>query len=512
MSIEAKEKFKELFSGGELQHFTLNSYGGYIAKIGPILDVEFDNHLNGIEGLGVVPIKESDLCNFAAIDIDFYDKNRDKRPATKEELSQIILNGVQYQLPLHYFLSKSGSVHCYIFLEGPGRKAVILRQTLTDWAQLLGYPTAEIFPKQDHISEDNAGSGINIPYFGCNIRKALKVKDGKIEEIEFEEFITNLVPIKHTDSLDIEYDVDSDIPPCLDVLLKSPTRNGFRNQTLFNVGVLYKKQEVEDWEEQLRAYNYREFDKPLEEKDLKSTISSLRKKNYEYTCRQQPILALCKHGICVKRKFGVGKREDSENGYDPIVITELRKITTDPARYIIIINGHEIECEASVLFVFPKFRLLAMEKADIMLPHFKPAKWDMIIKDWQKQMLRVEAPMTASTDGQLETFFLDFLERSSSKKDALLVHKPQKVGEQILFRFEDLCTWLKRSDLNNKLKSTNIYSSLLRKFSIEKTFLKLSENGGHREYEVWIVNLQKNPKISAAGDAPELSTSKPLPF
>ncbi len=139
------DRFYALFRGNE------RSYGAYLpqaktkmmtikGKPHGIEDVRA--HLEGERGLGVVPIMDDARCWFAAIDIDVHGPN-----GQHVDLQQIDERIVRNQLPLVACRSKSGGAHCYVFLKEPA-DAGRVRFMLERFAGVLGYPTAEIFPKQ----------------------------------------------------------------------------------------------------------------------------------------------------------------------------------------------------------------------------------------------------------------------------------------------------------------------------------------------------------------------------
>ena len=76
----------------------------------------------------------------------------------------------QFKLPLVPLLSKSGGLHCYLFLKEP-IPTVDLISALKSFLLPLGLdPDTEIFPKQKELKEDDKGeikpgNFINLPYY-----------------------------------------------------------------------------------------------------------------------------------------------------------------------------------------------------------------------------------------------------------------------------------------------------------------------------------------------------------
>ena len=69
------------------------------------------------------------------------------------------------------FRSKSGGAHVFIFVK-EFVSAKLMRIKLKAIAELLGYHSSEIFPKQDEVlvKEGHLGSFLNLPYQEYAIR------------------------------------------------------------------------------------------------------------------------------------------------------------------------------------------------------------------------------------------------------------------------------------------------------------------------------------------------------
>jgi hypothetical protein len=139
---------------------------------------DYETHLAGERGLGICPLRDDGTCSFGAIDIDVYPLD----PKDVREDSQ------HYGLPLVLCRTKSGGLHCYVFFKEPV-PAKLLRRKLSKWAAALGYPKAEVFPKQDAIDTVEFGSWINLPYAGGerSLRYAYGY-DGALTPDEFLDF------------------------------------------------------------------------------------------------------------------------------------------------------------------------------------------------------------------------------------------------------------------------------------------------------------------------------------
>ena len=74
-----------------------------------VTEKQYKDHLNGIQGLGICPIREDSTCAFGAIDVDVYNDST---------FIELIVNIIyKWKLPLLPFRSKSGGLHLYLFIE-----------------------------------------------------------------------------------------------------------------------------------------------------------------------------------------------------------------------------------------------------------------------------------------------------------------------------------------------------------------------------------------------------------
>ena len=129
------ERFMRLFSGSENSHGFWDDVRGAKTIREPASVEDYELHLAGRDGLGIVPVNQKGLCTFGAIDIDIDTINH-------KNLQQRVS---QNELPLIVCRSKSGGAHLYVFLKSPGLDAAKVISSLKKWAALLGYGKSEIF-------------------------------------------------------------------------------------------------------------------------------------------------------------------------------------------------------------------------------------------------------------------------------------------------------------------------------------------------------------------------------
>lgn len=279
----------------------------------------YRDHLNGVQGLGIVPVTPMGMCKFTVIDIDVYDA----------DLSMFVRTIDKHKFPMVPFRSKSGGLHIYTFFDSfvNAEEAVNLTKELASILHIDKFVkdasnnrshALEIFPKQTRKS--GGGSWINLPYYDAMhepIQCALKgTKDLTISEanILIKERLTDLGSLRQF----INALPFNDAPPCLQTLflLDAVEQNGGRNNYLFSWGAYFKKKDENTFEAELFQVNDA-MSSPLPDAELEGTImKSLRKKDYNYMCKQMPCVTFCDKKVCKTREYGVGKIDGFFSGIE----------------------------------------------------------------------------------------------------------------------------------------------------------------------------------------------------
>ena len=145
-------RFPELFDGSKKRYGTFKPSGLKRAdgKVEGRYDWEsfpangdeskmWSDHVNGIQSIGIVPIREDSTVSFGVIDVD--------QIKSEEEANEVLDKMRGWNLPLVPFRSKSGGVHAYLFIDGSAPAKEIKRR-LTALSLKLGRPksTIDIFP------------------------------------------------------------------------------------------------------------------------------------------------------------------------------------------------------------------------------------------------------------------------------------------------------------------------------------------------------------------------------
>ena len=246
----------------------------------PVTLDDYRRHLAGEHGLGIVPIRDDGTCVFGAIDIDQY-AGLDHQALVKA-LAANNVHGMVCR-------SKSGGAHLYTFIQEPGLKAPFLIEYLKKLRSQLGidYRKArEIFPKQSK-QVGGIGNWINLPYFNAEngTRRAIKA-DGT--DYTLEEFLNAAVRINPTDlekkvGGDGELLIPTELPPCLECLVRDGVPNGQRNEALFNFTVFAAKRHQLDRAKTIKVLdtiNTTVCQPPVPSRELNTTLDSVLKHEY----------------------------------------------------------------------------------------------------------------------------------------------------------------------------------------------------------------------------------------
>ena len=469
------DQFFELFKGLDRAHGAFKvtdtskvKHGGRAQTMKEPYTVRlWEDHLEGKQGLGVVPINDNNSCFFGAIDIDEY--NLDHAKLVKK------LNEIDVKLfPCR---SKSGGMHVYLFTreEVP---AAAMRAKLQMIAVELGFGGSEIFPKQSQIlsSRGDVGSWINMPYF--NKEDTNRYAFGQdCSQLPSQRFIEVALRERYerTEFQAISLERDGDVgdgPPCLQFLCGSGFPEGTRNDGLFNIGVYLRKRSPDTWRTEIETYNHEYFKPPLGIAEIKEIIKSVSKKDYTFTCSRPPIASHCNITECRSRKFGIG----GDNALPRM--HSLTKFDTDPPIWFLDVDGGgRLELNTDDLQTQKRFQKRCMEVLNMMPTKIREAEWAKMINDLMGECSIIEAPPDASVTGQLVEHVHNFLSQRAmgDKKEDLTKGKPVRLGESSFFRSADLIAYLDRHNFRDY--KVNKITSVLRQNGAEHHFFNVDGKG-----------------------------------
>lgn len=462
-------------------------------------------HLEGSLGLGVVPITDDEMCWFGALDIDAH--GEDDEPIDLMKLEAAVR---EKDLPLTVCRSKSGSAHLYLFCSEPV-PAKLVRRSLANWAEEIGYSGCEIFPKQNRLTVDSdgerqRGNWINLPWFNVEDTHRYAVEGGK--PIRFEYFL-ELAESRRLSSVELVEkgeDSHSEAPPCLQKMIKSGVPHGHRNEALYNLTIYLRKAYPDDYRDRAFDMNARVFEEPLPHSEAKRTIQSASRRDYRYRCKEEPLRGMCRASTCVKRKFGISQEEKSELELGGQAdFQRLVKINSDPARWLLYMDGEPLTLSSEDLMDHRKVRLQALEKLSRIIPTMKNDQWHAKVHRLLENLEVIDAPEEASARGIVKAHLDSFLEKGDlmdsgddkQKRDDLLhgvpvVQRHERSGQRLVyFRGPDLVEYL-RKQRAEEAKHSNLWM-ILRDIGVTHTKIRIP-SCKKGPIPVWAITLDDNDR------------------
>lgn len=470
--------FTDLFTGSD------QSYGQYSPATGARTmsglapsPAEYQTHLDGRMGLGIVPVGLDGTCRFGALDID----------VDTIDHKALWVKVKHRELPLTVCRSRSGAAHLYVFFDKP-TPAPVVQKLLREWSGLLGYPSCEIFPKQTSIQRYNPktpdktdlGSWINLPYFGGDSTTRYAVnQDGPLTLAQFLAQVEYYDPKKkiNRELPQLDEGSMSQMPPCLEALLRNGLPEGNRNTGLLNFGVYFRKAYPNDWEARVRDLNKNQVKPPLEDRELETTVlKSLNRTKYSYLCHEEPISSRCDRQACLKREFGINHRVNQEKGfYDEVAVYNLRKFDTVPPRYRVEVNGVDLEFASEELRNYTTgFKPMVFERLNLLLRPIKQDMWDRQLRELLTTLKVIEVPEDASWQGVVLVKVWEFLALAdrSRKQEDILKGLPWRDTTGSDNGIVMPVVWFRVSDLQRYLTSAKITIETQRLYTL------LEEDGG----------------------------------
>lgn len=479
VTTEQVERFMTLFAGNE------RSFGVWSPRtkkmrteIRPVSAKEFADHLNGKMGVGIVPINDENDSLWGAVDIDNHGDDHD---LPIDEVANILK---ERSIPAIACRSKSGGIHVYYFSPEPVA-ADKIRKRLVSIAQAVGYPKAEIFPKQSKLLSENDGSRqlgnwINLPYFGGDDtdRYAVKSTGAEPDKLSLEDFLEaaeSAVGLAG-DRADAPTGAHPDAPPCIQTLLRTGVPSGYRNEGLYNTVVYLRKAFPDDYRDRAFDAAGTMCNPPLPMVEARRTINSASRRAYTYKCDEEPIKSVCNRPVCLQRKFGVGQDNTkdpngSNHGALP-VFSDLVKYTTDPIKWSIKMDGVVVDnLSTEEIMRYSKMEVIIVERLGRGAPMLKEKDWRAIINGLLDEHRIEEVPDDASSSGVIRAKLVDFMKKAaltmgddfSEDRSVVLRGLPimyrSDGRDYIAFRGQDFQKYLKDTR-TEELKGVNIFFAI----------------------------------------------------
>lgn len=428
---------------------------------------KWEAHLDGKQGLGLIPITYNNTVKWGAIDIDDY----------RVDFAKVCKTIGESNLPLVPCRSKSGGLHLFLFLT-TFAPAASVQGKLKEMAAAIGHGGVEIFPKQTEILAERGdlGQWINMPYFD-ETRTNRFALDAKGTGIDLDAFIKIACERRITPECLEQLSMDppealKDGPPCLQHLITKGFPNGTRNNGLFNLGVYAKKSDPDNWTKILDSLNKAHLHPPLTSAEVLGVVKSLNKKEYYYSCNQPPIKDHCNKSKCRGCKYGIGQ------GAGLPVMTTLSKLcTVPPIWFIDVEGGGRLALSTEELQSPLSFQRRCMEALNKMPPILKREVWGDIISKLMDSVSLIEMPIDATPAGQFKEHLELFCTGRSQAKmpEEILLGKPWPFEDKHIFRLKDLIAFLQRNHFS--ILETNVITKMLRDEGAEPTVIVIKQRG-----------------------------------
>lgn len=426
-------------------------------------------HLDGKKGVGAIPINENNKCKFGALDIDQYPLDHNSLVSKLNEL----------KVPCIVCRSKSGGAHIFFFFK-EWMDASDFRDKAAEIAAGLGHGRCEIFPKQEQVlvERGDVGNFINLPYFdhAKTLRYAVIQKKDEYIEATLEEFVEEIK--KQTcspkDFMNIPIGGPANLfpgfVPCLRALLSVGVHEGGRNKTAFQLGVFLQKSQPNNWKSQLEELNVKHFAPPLPAAEIVTIQQTLEKKEYQYTCKEEPMASHCNQGVCRGLKHGIGMTSMP-------AISGLSVILSEPRLWFLDIDGRRLELTTEELQTPRLFQRACMEQLNFMPPKMKDGDWEIQVNGLLENCNEISVPEELTYKGQ----FMSLLElyctgrvQAQSFEEVVLGKPFTEIEEsKTYFRLESLMDFLRsrkfdsytRAQVQERIKEINSGdSSVVKRF------------------------------------------------
>lgn len=377
-------------------------------------------HYNGEVGLGIIPINTDNMCYWGVLDVDG-ELNHSKVPLHDWDCIQkdgsinhvMLQKEIQeHELPLVCCYSKSGSAHCFLFVEEP-IPAEAMRSLLEEMASKIGVGGCEIYPKQDKLdlTKGELGNWLNMPYFG-GTRKGVLLEGDILCEQDIDEFLEyafkKRLDKKALDntvgtlrmSIEALEEILAGAPPCLQHILKRGVTAGSRNTVLFNVAVYCHRRYGENFREEFNRLHDEFVSDPLSYRELDAICTSADKKEYQYQCKDPLLKKYCNANICMDRECGIDFSSDIKT------LKSATRILTDPVVYAVEVEmgaglPQIVYVETDQLFSQDQFRKECSVQLHKTFVPISMKMWNDICVRLINTAINQEPPYEMSEHGQL---------------------------------------------------------------------------------------------------------------
>jgi hypothetical protein len=232
-------------------------------------------------------------------------------------------------------------------------------------------------------------------------------------------------------------DEHAEAPPCVQRILDDGVEEGGRDNALTQLAIYFNKAFPDEVEERIADAAAEVMHPPLRLDEYSKIIKTVKKKNYQYLCKQQPMCILCDKDKCLTRKYGVGGGEATKA---LVQIDEIKKRDGEEPMYMVTITGRKITVDAETLMTFRLFRVEAMKVLNRLLPAIAQSNWEELINEQLQIMQTIEVAPETQMGPRIEKQFKDWCEQfmvTTSEKDAIENKAPHWNGRSVMFLGDD---------------------------------------------------------------------------
>lgn len=381
---------------------------------------DFAAHLNGFRALGIGPILDDGTTWRGEIDVDKIGETKYEFDY-HDEMQNIKSSG----LPFVVNRTKSTGLRLIMFFSEP-IEAELVRHKMEAASAKLGYAGNEIFPKQTVLAKkDDCPSWTFLPYgptFGtdkfaeqCGMSESGNAMTLE-EYISFAEKSTisreQLMQLdmveqkarangkangKHKQkglwSLDKSYNDTIvttfwDGPPCMFEIVQHKCRD-MQHNFLFDVGLFFKRKYPDNWPEALRWVNENILVPRGNDERFVELVKDLKKKDYQYRCKDEPICSHCNPYACRRMPYGVGTGPGGEDHYELGMTIIKRGADTI---FLVNVGTERIPFNAAELKNVETYREKCLAYAVVFPPSMKKPEWDRVVNNSIENAPIIEPP------------------------------------------------------------------------------------------------------------------------
>jgi hypothetical protein len=168
----------------------------------------------------------------------------------------------------------------------------------------------------------------------------------------------------------------------------------------------------------------------------------LEKKEYYYTCKQEPLHGHCNKSLCRSRKYGVG----DSNTHVPV--GGLTVVESEPPVWFVDVDGTRLELSTKQLQMQVEFQRACMEQMYKMPARMKEDDWRVLVDGLLGDATRISVPEELTQKG----LFTELLENFCTSR--IQAHSPEELLTGKPWS-EDGLTYFKLSSLQDHLKRSN---------------------------------------------------------